>query len=80
MNIPKDLYFSEKGFLFDPSTGLTYSLNKTGAFVFQRLQWGLATPEITEALINNFGIDPKMAQDDLRDFIQQLNDFGLGVG
>ncbi len=80
MNIPEDLYFSEKGFLFNPSTGLTYSLNKTGTFIFQRLRQGLDSSEITEALINEFSIAPKMALDDLRDFIQQLNEFGLGVG
>jgi len=79
MNISNDLYFSEKGFLFDPATGLTYSLNKTGTFLFQNLRQGLDTSEITEALINKFGIDAKMARDDLRDFIQQLNDFGLGM-
>ncbi len=79
MKVSENLYFSEKGFLFDPATGLTYSLNKTGAFIFQRLRQGLDASEITEALINKYGIDPKMARDDLRDFIQQLNDFGLGV-
>jgi len=73
------LYFSEKGFLFDPSTGLTYSLNKTGAFIFAKLQQGLDDTQITEALVNRFGIDPKMARDDLRDFIQRINDFGLAT-
>ena len=79
MNISKDLYFSEKGFLFDPSTGLTYTLNKTGAFIFQQLQQGLDDTKITEVLVSGFGIDPKMARDDLRDFIQQINDLGLAT-
>ena len=79
MKIPTDLYFSEKGFLFDPSAGFTYSLNKTGAVVFQRLQEGLGTPEVIEALQNRFNVEPKTAQDDVRDFLQQLKDFGLGT-
>ena len=74
MQISKDLYFSEKGFLFDPSTGVSYSLNKAGAFIFQLMRQGLDDSEITEKLIKKFGLDPKIARGDLRDFLQQLND------
>jgi len=74
MMISKDLYFSEKGFLFDPSTGLSYSMNKAAAFIVQLMRQELDNSEIAEKLIKKFGIDPKIARDDLRDFIQRLND------
>jgi hypothetical protein len=37
----KDLALSESGFLFDPYTGLTFSLNPTGRFMLERLREGL---------------------------------------
>lgn len=77
MSPSKDLYFSDKGFLFDPSTGLTYSLNKTGTFIFQRLHKGAGVPEVLQALLDGFEIDAKRAREDVRDFMQQLTELGL---
>ncbi|MBI3270021.1 MAG: HPr-rel-A system PqqD family peptide chaperone [Planctomycetes bacterium] len=77
VGIPRDLAFSERGFLFDPTTGLTYTLNRTGAFLFQRLRHGTAAAEATAALAAEFDVELPRAADDVRDFVQQLRDFGL---
>ncbi|MFA4836476.1 MAG: PqqD family protein [Dehalococcoidia bacterium] len=79
MNISNDFYFSERGFLFDTNTGLTFSLNKSGAFVFQQLKKGLDAAHIAEALVEKYGVDEKTAAGDVRDFIQRLKDFRLAA-
>jgi len=74
----KDLAVSESGFLFDPYTGLTFSLNPTGRFILERLREGLAEPAIRQALEQGFetgpGDDPHR---DVREFMQQLRESGL---
>jgi PqqD family protein of HPr-rel-A system len=74
----KDLAVSESGFLFDPYTGLTFSLNQTGRFILERLRDGLSEPAIRQALEAGFqagpGDDPLR---DVREFMQQLRESGL---
>jgi hypothetical protein len=74
----KDLAVSESGFLFDPWTGLTFSLNPTGRFVLERLREGLSEPAIRQALETGFetgpGDDPLR---DVREFMRQLRESGL---
>jgi hypothetical protein len=74
----KDLAVSESGFLFDPYTGLTFSLNPTGRFILERLRDGLSEPSIRQALEAGFqtspGDDPLR---DVREFMQQLRESGL---
>lgn len=77
VGLGKDLAFSERGFLFDPSTGQTYTLNRTGAFVFQKLRAGVAAPDVAAALGVEFEVERERAAADVRDFLQQLRDFGL---
>jgi len=73
-----DIFFSEEGFVFDPFSGFAYSLNNTGAFIFGMLRQGVGIPEIVQALIEEFEVDAKTANEDVRDFLQQLSDFRLG--
>ncbi len=74
----KDLAVSESGFLFDPYTGLTFSLNQTGRFILERLRDGLSEPAIRQALEASYqtgpGDDPLR---DVREFMQQLRESGL---
>ncbi|MBK9515840.1 MAG: HPr-rel-A system PqqD family peptide chaperone [Anaeromyxobacter sp.] len=74
----KDLAVSESGFLFDPYTGLTFSLNQTGRFILERLRGGLTEPAIRQALEAGYqtgpGDDPLR---DVREFLEQLRESGL---
>lgn len=68
---------SDSGFLFDHATGLTYTLNPTGQFIFKSLQEGKSGPEILAAMLEEFEIDEETARKDLDDFFRQLREFGL---
>ncbi|MDQ7779700.1 MAG: HPr-rel-A system PqqD family peptide chaperone [Planctomycetota bacterium] len=77
--VSKDLAVSERGFLFDPRTGLTYTLNPTGIFILQELQKGSSEGKLHSDLADRFDVMSERAREDLRDFVQQLKDFGLAT-
>lgn len=77
IKIPSEIFPTEKGFLFDPYTGYTYTLNSTAIFIFRKLQEGINISEIAKFLANEYKIDDKKVLDDIKDFIQQLKDFSL---
>ncbi|MBZ0266182.1 HPr-rel-A system PqqD family peptide chaperone [bacterium] len=72
-----EVTLSESGFLFDHSTGLTYTLNKTGQFIFKKLREEIEAPAIAEALQEEFDVDGSKARKDLDDFFRQLKDMGI---
>ena len=73
----ENLYISDKGFIFDYSTGLTYNLNPTGMFVLDKLLKEVPRDEILRSLQNRFGVDDKTAAIDVDDFLQQLSALNL---
>jgi hypothetical protein len=74
----KDLAVSESGFLFDPWTGLTFSLNPTGRFILERLRDGLGEPAIRAALEVGFETGPgDDTTRDVHEFMRQLRESGL---
>jgi PqqD family protein of HPr-rel-A system len=71
------LALSERGFLFDPSTGQTYSLNATATFVLKSLIGG-ADPAALPALVGaRFDVDAETAARDAEQFLRQLRELGL---
>ena len=68
---------SKSGFLFDHSTGLSYTLNPTGLFIFQQIQDGKQAVEILKALMDEFTVDEERARRDLDDFYRQMKELGL---
>ncbi len=77
VNFKSEVTLSESGFLFDHSSGLTYTLNPTGQFIFRALQNGKGGQKILSQIMDEFDVDDNTARKDLDDFIQQLKEFGL---
>lgn len=75
--IDAEVTLTKGGFLFDHSTGLTYSLNNTGRFVFQRLRDGLDAATLLKELVAEFETTEETARNDLEDFIRQMKELGL---
>ena len=46
----KDLAISDSGFLFDPYTGLTFSVNPSGKFLLEELRAGRDPSRLAPAL------------------------------
>jgi PqqD family protein of HPr-rel-A system len=73
----RELYFNDKGFVFDPESGAIYSLNTTGAFILKQLQGHAPVSRIVKELQKTFDVDEPTAQRDLREFLDLLATFGL---
>ena len=72
-----DLTLSKSGFVFDHSTGLTYTLNATGQFILGRLQNGANPDDILLELTEEFEVPEATARKDIDDFQRQLRELGL---
>lgn len=72
-----EITLTESGFLFDHNSGLTYSLNPTGLFIFQQLQEGKEPENLLKSIVDVFSIDEDTARKDLDDYLRQLREMGL---
>lgn len=74
----RDVAISDSGFLFDPYTGLTFSVNVTARFILARLTRGEAPEAIEVAVQEHFAV---AAGDDVgrdvRELLLQLRENGL---
>ncbi|OMH40167.1 HPr-rel-A system PqqD family peptide chaperone [Desulfurobacterium indicum] len=71
------LAISEEGFIFDPETGNSFTVNKTGLFIINMLKEGKDVEDIVEALTEEFEVDREEAMRDVTDFLEQLRFMGL---
>ncbi|ADU96902.1 HPr-rel-A system PqqD family peptide chaperone [Thermovibrio ammonificans] len=71
------LAINDEGFIFDPETGNSFTVNQTGLFIIKLLKEGKSEEEIVQALTEEFDVSPEEARRDLVDFIEQLRLNGL---
>ncbi|MBT3251259.1 MAG: PqqD family protein [Candidatus Marinimicrobia bacterium] len=72
-----ELTLSDSGFLFDHNSGLTYTLNVTGQFIFNCMEDGLQAVDILGKIMKEFEVNEDTARKDMDDFYRQLTDMGL---
>ncbi len=72
-----NLAVSETGFVFDPSTGATFTVNATGLVVLRALRDGASLTRIVEQLSEGFAEASRSARDEVLDFVQLLRGHGL---
>ncbi len=77
MKINENLAISESGFLFNPSTGESFTVNPIGAEIIERLKEDKTEEEILNELLNIYEVDKKSLQKDLLDFSQILKHYQL---
>ncbi len=68
------LALSDNGFLFDSSTGRTYTLNSTGTFILKKLIDGLSRKDILSALVEEYDVTEITASHDLDKFLDYLSE------
>ena len=77
MQLRKNIAISESGFVFDPSSGDSFSLNPVGMEILEYLKEGKDPDEITGIMTNNYEIDADSFEKYFYDFIGALKQFGL---
>lgn len=77
MKIKDNIAISETGFLFDPLTGESYSLNQTGKEILELLKEGKNEDEISEKMMTDYDVDKLTFERYLVDFIGMLKHFKI---
>lgn len=77
LNKIKNLALSETGFLFDPATGNTFTLNESAIFILKALKNGLDQRRIADSLAAEFEVSGSQALEDVSDALLQLREAGL---
>ncbi len=77
MKIRKNIAMSENGFIFNPLTGDSFSVNETGAFILQKLKDDESEETILQSLMDEYDLDTYTAERDLNDFLSMLKGYQL---
>lgn len=77
MNIRKNIAVSENGFMFNPLTGDSFSVNQTGVFILRKMKEGDSDEDIMKALQEEYELDTYTAEKDLYDFLSLLKSYQL---
>ncbi|OGG96668.1 MAG: hypothetical protein A2508_01060 [Candidatus Lambdaproteobacteria bacterium RIFOXYD12_FULL_49_8] len=68
----KQLAINGEGFLFDPTSGESYTANGSAAMVIRGLQGGKSIEAIKADLAENYEVSTSRIERDLADFLAQL--------
>jgi len=77
--VNKNIAVSETGFVFNPGTGESFTVNSTGARLLSLLREGLSDEEIISRMHNEFMAEKEDIERDLSDFKQSLKHYNLGT-
>lgn len=73
----KNLALSDTGFVFDPTTGNTYTLNETGLAIVRLLKLDTTKKDIIQTIMSEYEVDADEIERDYSDMIIQLTELGL---
>ncbi len=77
MKLKKNIATSENGFVFNPSTGDSFSSNPIAATILGLLKAGHSAEEIKTELLSQYEVEPSQLERDIDDFLHQLRDENL---
>jgi len=77
MRIRKNIALSDSGFLFNPATGDSYSVNEIGKKIISLLQEDKSDDEIVKLIVDEYMIDNNAFEKDLYDYKNMLKTFKL---
>jgi PqqD family protein of HPr-rel-A system len=73
----RELAISDSGFVFDPRTGATFTLNATGLAIVCALRDGVSRDGLAERVRDRFTEVPEGVDDDVQEFLRALEHHGL---
>ena len=77
MKVKKNIAISDSGFLFNPSTGDSFSLNSIGQIILTLLKEEQTDEQIIEHVLNNYLTDINSIEKDLYDFKNMLKNYKI---
>ncbi len=77
MKINENIAVSESGYIFNPATGESFSVNPLGQKIIQSLQQGKTADELEQEVCSEFEVNPDTFEKDFHDFINSLKFLNL---
>ncbi len=77
MVIKGNIALSENGFVFNPTTGDSFTMNSTGREVILLIKEGKNSDQIRDLMMEKYDVDRLTLERYLEDFINELNTFNL---
>jgi len=77
MKLKKNVATSEAGFVFNPGTGDSFSVNQTGAEIISLFKEKRTPEEVIRIISAKFDVEEKQIEIDLDDFVSQLYIYNL---
>ncbi|MCF8341020.1 MAG: PqqD family protein [Chitinophagaceae bacterium] len=77
MVIKKNIATSESGFIFNPSTGDSFSANPLANEIIQSLKEGQSIQKIKASITDRYDVDIFQLEKDLDNFVLQLREANL---
>jgi hypothetical protein len=73
MIIKGNIALSENGFVFNPSTGDSFTMNNTGKEVIMLIKEGKNIKQITDLMLDKYDVDIMSLERFLLDFVNDLS-------
>jgi len=73
----KDLAVSDSGFVFDPYTAATYTVNPTGLVILEALKDGLERDDLIARIGDRFDVGAEDLHRDVDEFLHLLRSYGV---
>jgi PqqD family protein of HPr-rel-A system len=77
MQLRKNIAVSETGFVFDPTSGESFSINREGQEIMALMKEGKSMQEISSLMCSDYDVDPASFEKYFYDFIGMLRQFNL---
>jgi hypothetical protein len=77
MKLKKNIATSENGFIFNPSTGDSFSSNGIAAEILGLMKAGKTSLEIKQHILVNYEVDEAQLERDWEDWALQIKDANL---
>lgn len=77
MKIKTNIAISDTGFVFDPTTGESFTFNPTGLEIFRHLKNERSMEEIVEIMTDKYDVDETSFERYYYDFVSMLKQFHL---
>ena len=77
MKLKKNIAISESGFVFDPNTGDSYSMNPIGLEIMTFMKEGKSQGDIFNFVLKKYEVDRDTFENNFYDFMNMLRQFNL---
>ncbi len=77
MKVNRNLAISENGFVFNPSSGDSFSVNETGSLIINKIKEGKSKDEIIEIITNEYNVEKSTIEKDFNEYLKGLSNHQL---